>query len=429
MMSLWLPMLVLLLLAAAFMAWPLWRYRQSAVQSPLLEATELNARLVENVRLFREHLRELENNLAAQSIDAEQFAQLKLELERNLLEDEVSLRGSSSKASSFLGLKVAGIFSLVVLASSVLLYQKFGSADELGIYALMQQKTLLDNQDLEAGRNPDSLRAQALIAEYKARVLAEPENVQYWFLLARTHMEVGEYAQAVPAFKRVLEQDDKSSMIMAELAQAMFLRDNNQVTPPVVDLAKGALAIDPNNLMALGLLGINAFNSKDYQGAIQAWQKIVNLLGADSPTARTLLVGIERAKEMYIQEGGSPAELTAKPAHSLTVRVSLGDQAKVQPEQTVFIYARAWKGTPMPLAIFRLKVSDLPTTVTLDESLAMSPAASLANATDVEVVARVSSDGTAATKVGDWQAKQGPISMTAVPEEIQLTINEQVKAE
>ena len=93
MMSLWLSITALLLIAALFMAWPLWCYRQSVARTTVLSDDELNARLAENVRLFREHLQELETNLASQTIDAEQFAQLKLELERNLLEDWRNLRG------------------------------------------------------------------------------------------------------------------------------------------------------------------------------------------------------------------------------------------------------------------------------------------------------------------------------------------------
>lgn len=111
------------------------------------------------------------------------------------------------------------------------------------------------------------------------------------------------------------------------------------------------------------------------------------------------------------------------------MNVSLGDKIKVSPDDIVFIYARAWRGSPMPLAIMRVKVSELPKLVTLDESMAMSPMASLANATEIEVIARVSKEGTAAAKVGDWQAKQGPLSMKSLPEKVNLQISEQITAD
>jgi len=278
-------------------------------------------------------------------------------------------------------------------------------------------------------RDPSPERAQALIAEYEARLKAKPDNLQYWFLLARTYMEQRKFAEAVQTYQHILTLDPQSSMIMAELAQAIFLRDGNQVTPTVVDLAKNALTLDPKNSMALGLLGIDGFARQDYRAAIQYWKRSVEIAGADSSGGRALISGIEKASQLYVASGGKLEDLSAKSAYAITLQVSLGAKAKVNSEQAVFIYARAWQGSPMPLAIARLKVKDLPTTIQLDETMAMSPAASLATAADVEVVARVSPSGSAKAEVGDWQAKQGPISMKAVPELLQLEINEQLTAE
>ena len=183
MMPLWLSMLVLLLIAVVFMVWPIWRYKRAAVQANVLTDEQLNYRLAENVRLFREHLAELENNLASQLIDNEQYAQLKVELERNLLDDEVSLRAGNAKASSFLGLKISLLFFIIVLIAGGGLYYKFGSAEDVALQAEQEQKNVLDEQDIRAGRNPDSARARALIVEYKERVKHNPDNVQYWFFI------------------------------------------------------------------------------------------------------------------------------------------------------------------------------------------------------------------------------------------------------
>ena len=105
MIDLWFGMLILLLIAGVFVIWPVWRYKNS-VTSPALDQAEIQARLDENVRIFREHLAELENSLASQAIDEAQFAQLKLELERNLLDDEASLHALQKKSSQYLGVNL-----------------------------------------------------------------------------------------------------------------------------------------------------------------------------------------------------------------------------------------------------------------------------------------------------------------------------------
>lgn len=428
MMTLWLSLAGLILLAMGFILWPLWRYRNAANSSALNQA-EVQLRLAENVRIFREHLAELENNLASQSINAQEFAQLKLELERNLLDDEASLRAQLMPSSQGLGVKVALGFCVFVLLGGIFFYQKQGSATDVYIQSLQQEKLQLDYQDMLQNRDPKPARAQKLIGEYEARLKDKPDNVQYWFLLARAQMEVGNFVEGAKAYQHVLSLDPQSPMIMAELAQAMFLADGNKMTPPVVDLAKSALTLDPKNTMALGLLGIDAFGRKDYRATIRYWQKSVDLVGADSQGGKALAAGIEKAKQSFIAEGGKPEDLVVKSAYAVKLSVSLGAKVKTNPDQTVFVYARAWKGSPMPLAITRIKVSDLPTTIQLDETMAMSPATSLATATEIEVVARISPSGSAKAEVGDWLAKQGPISMSAVPEKIDLQINEQISAD
>ncbi len=427
MLSLWLAIAVLLSIAVMFMAWPLWRYRNTLTKNSHADDAQLNARLAENVRLFREHLTELENNLTAQTIGVEQFSQLKLELERNLLDDESSLREGSSRASSLIGINTVAIFSVFILIAGVGIYHKLGSADDVTVQILQQEKAQLDYQDMVQNRDPDPMRAHALISEYKARVKAKPDDAQYWFLLARTQMEVSSFTEATQSYQKVLEQDPKSAMIMAELAQAMFLRDGSRMSPPIAELAKNALVLDAKNTMALGLAGIDAFSKSQYREAIGYWQRTVDLIGAESSGGQAYAVGIERAKQEYIAGGGKLEDLTIKSLYAVQLFVSLGDKVKSRPDQIVFIYARAWKGSPMPLAIARVRVSDLPQLVSLDETMAMSPMATLANTPEIEVVARISTDGTAQTKPGDWQVTQGPISMKAIPEKIDLQINEQYK--
>ena len=95
--------------------------------------------------------------------------------------------------------------------------------------------------------------------------------------------------------------------------------------------------------------------------------------------------------------------------------------AKVKPDDTVFIFARAEKGSRMPLAILNKPFRELPMTFTLDDSSAMAPGMKLSSASAVILVARVSRSGNASAQSGDLEGVVGPIKPGS--RDIQLKID------
>jgi cytochrome c-type biogenesis protein CcmH len=97
-------------------------------------------------------------------------------------------------------------------------------------------------------------------------------------------------------------------------------------------------------------------------------------------------------------------------------------RSKVEPGDSVFIYARAASGPPMPLAATRTSIGDLPVTVTLDDSQAMTPQMRLSSFDQIIVGARVSKSGQALPQPGDLEGISTPISITNQPS-IAVTID------
>jgi cytochrome c-type biogenesis protein CcmH len=108
-----------------------------------------------------------------------------------------------------------------------------------------------------------------------------------------------------------------------------------------------------------------------------------------------------------------------------TVRLAPALAAMASPTDTVFIMARPAEGSRMPLAILRKQVRDLPAEFTLDDSLAMSPAAKLSLFPKVVVAARVTKSGQAAQSAGDLVGQSAPVAPTASG--LMIEINEVVK--
>ena len=102
---------------------------------------------------------------------------------------------------------------------------------------------------------------------------------------------------------------------------------------------------------------------------------------------------------------------------ALQVEVSLAEPLwrEADVNHSLFIYAKAASGPPMPLAVKRLKVADLPVTVTLDDSLAMTPEMRLSNFPQVIVGARISASGQASPQRGDLEGETGPLAPADQP--------------
>ncbi len=126
--------------------------------------------------------------------------------------------------------------------------------------------------------------------------------------------------------------------------------------------------------------------------------------------ARSRLEGGSAAPTPAVATAPAPPEPQTVSGR-LAVNVSLAPELAKQtsPSDTVFIFVRAAEGPRMPLAIVRRSVAELPVSVTLDDSMAMTPSLKLSNFSDVVVGARISKTGSAMPQRGDLEGLTPPV--------------------
>ena len=187
-------------------------------------------------------------------------------------------------------------------------------------------------------------------------------------------------------------------------------------------LARRALEIEPGNLKALALVGSAAFERKDFKAAAVYWERMLAYVEPGSEDARSIQQNVAEARSLAKDQPSAPREASAPaapkgPAASGGLRgtVSLSPKIKdkAAPDDTVFVFARAAEGPPMPLAVARVRVRDLPYRFVLDDSMAMSPAMKLSAFPKVVVGARVSKSGNATPQPGDLQGASAPVANDA----------------
>jgi len=419
----WSMLALLVVLALAFIWWP-WLKNKSRLETKLSEVDRNQL----NVDLFKQRVAELEVELAQGNHDQAAFDALRLELEQNLLQEVDDAPPAEVKIQQRSLLIPLGMTLLVPLLSGYLYLQ-------LGSSALLDQpRQAASESHPETGHDMAGIEAQ--VAALKARLEAEPGNSQGWFTLGRTYLTLQRYQDAYWAFGKVGELVGEHAEIISQQAQALYFLNNHQITAEVQQIIDRALVLDPQDPGTLGLIGIAAYESGQFNRAIDIWQKLIS---SDRPNVNRegLMQAIEDAKSQLALQGGEyrpePTPTDQKPtvaasAASLKVLVELDSALKssIAPETIVFVYAQAVSGPKMPLAAARYQVRDLPVLVTLDDSMAMGPMVKLSSAETVQVRATVSFSGTPGAKPGDFQGVVSPVNVRGNDSLIKILINEQV---
>jgi cytochrome c-type biogenesis protein CcmH len=415
MLYLWLGVALLSFVAILFVIYPVWKQFKDKVDTVVTSDPQRD-----NVEVFKDRLHELEQEVASGSLSEEDFTVLKTELEKNLLIDaSTESRSLSSQSISTKQFILASFIAFVVVAGSLGLYAKVGSAPALEVALNMAE-------DPFDGRQPT---LQEAIDQLRKELELQPANPEGWYILASTLMGQQDYQGALEAYQNTLAyltpQDVQYATVMGQLAQSMFFVAGG-MTPEVRDQVEKTLAAEPFEITALGILGIDAFERKAYRDAIGFWSKA--LINSDGESAQSLRNGVERARNELIALGEDVSDIELPVMAAIPVNVSVAAEllANVPAETPVFIVARPLEGG-MPLAGVRLTVADLPVELVLSDANAMTPQARLSGYETVSVSARISLSGDVTPQAGDMIAEITDIPTKGLSQPLEIVVSEVVK--
>ncbi|AVX88299.1 MULTISPECIES: c-type cytochrome biogenesis protein CcmI [Pseudomonas] len=395
MIDFWLAAGLLLLVALSFLLIPVLRGRRAQREE---DRTALN------VALYQERVAELQAQQAEGVLDAAQMDSGRAEAARELLADT---EGVAAPRVSKLGKPLPLLAAVLVPVLGLGLYLHFGAADKVELTR-------------EFAQAPQSM--EEMTRRLERAVAAQPDSAEGLYFLGRTYMAQDRPADAAKMFERAANLAGRQPELLGQWAQAQYFADGKKWSDKLQALTDEALKADPKEVTSLGLLGIAAFEGERYQQAIDYWNRLLAQLPEDDKSREALQGGINRATERLEASGGKVAAApAAKVAALLKVRVDLASElkGKVQPGDSVFIFARAVSGPPAPLAAKRLTVADLPVTVELGDADAMMPQLKLSNFPEVQLVARISRAGQ--PTAGEWVGRSGPLaSSTTAPQTLTI---------
>jgi cytochrome c-type biogenesis protein CcmH len=390
---------VLLLLSGLFYLFP--RRRTGGADEELESA---------NIEWYR--LRQAE--LAEEGADA-----LQDDARLRLLEDEQQAGAAASPAPVASGSFPGWVLLPVVALLSSMLYYQLGAAPDV---LISRQLEALETSD-------DPARTAALINAIQERVDQRPGNLDYVALLGRYYMGQQNYAQAAETYAELARQAPEDAFALAYAAQAEYLAAGRQLSERAKMWAEQALAIQPHQRTALGLLGMASFEQQQYREAIGYWERLLVTEQPGSESAN-MITGVIEAARQRLGEAGDTAVVAAHTPQAgaavagagVTVRVALPEGAQVAPSDTVFVLARnAASDSRMPIAVQRLQAGQLPVTLRLDDSNSMA-GQKLSDTESVVVVVQVSPDGRPGEAGATWLGQAGPLAPSAELEPLEILL-------
>jgi cytochrome c-type biogenesis protein CcmH len=403
----WALFLIFIAVALAFVLPPLLRREVKLGQVDRKEA---------NVAIYYDQLAELKADLDSGELDAAQYEDARREIEKRLSEDvpAEAVPVATAQASRWPGYALAVAIPVIAIA----MYVGLGNPEAL----------LMSRAEAPAAVEQGQHDAAPMIAALEAKLKAKPDDAAGWYMLARSYATTGNYAAAARAFAKASELFPEDARLLADYADALAMAQGGNLQGKPLELINRALKLNGQDEKALNLAGTAAFEEKNFGRAAEYWRRLLKLIPPDSDAAREIAAAVAQAEKaagsapsldnLSSFDGKGSGEAKASKASndpaagvSGTVSVRKDLIGKIDPDDTVFIFAQLPQGPKMPLASVRIIAKQLPYQFMLDDSVAMSPNDKLSNHPEVTISARVSKSGQAMAQSGDLQGKVGPVKL------------------
>jgi len=382
---------------------------------------------------LKQRIQQLDDLVRAGALSAEQAAEGRAQLEKQLVEAVMAGAAApaataapaaaptpaaattpvaaAARASTKLWVGM-GVF---VAITALVGYRLVGHPEALGVGPGADNgASVAQQQGGEDSHSMNNEQVEGMVKQLAAKLEKDPNNAEGWGMLGRSYAAMERYTEAVEAYRKGLKIKPDDAELLSDYADALAMVQGRNLQGEPAEAVARALKADPTNFKALSLGGTIAFEKQDYKQAADLWARAVDRAPTDNPPlARQIREALAEAR----QRAGLPSDEKSAPVASSgphvsgTITLSAKVRDQVQPDDTVFIFARSVNGPRVPLAIIRKQVKDLPFQFTLDDTQAMSPKFTVSGAQEVVVAARVSRSGEAMPKDGDLAGESAVVKV------------------
>ncbi len=364
-----------------------------------------------NAAVYRDQLQELAAEQHDGSLAAEDYAQARDEVERRLLEDTTVAPEVTDRIH---GRKSALVLLALLPLSAIAMYVWRGHPE-----AIDGQSAAPAAAEAMMGGPMTQDKINEMVAKLAAKLAKDPNNPQGWAMLGRSYMNLNKPDEAVKAFSHIRKEMEQDPELMVDYAEALAadaqVRGDDKQMIESNDWVQKALKLEPGNGKGLFMSGSFALVTQQYDKARRDWEKLMPLLEPGTQDFNFVLDQLNKVRaklklppvsgdafvgpEGPVKGGSRQGAATSSLSGEVTLDPSFQD--KVSQGETLFVYAKALRGPPMPVAVMKTVVGSWPLAFELTDAMAMSPQFNLSAMDMVRIEVRISRSGNPMPSSGD----------------------------
>ena len=243
-----------------------------------------------DLAVYRDQLRELESDRARGLVSDEQEGAARTEIERRMLRAARAREASSEAAESTETPEAAGAAARRPASrrrATVLALGLCVPALAAGIYASLGTPGLPGRPFAESARPVEDPAAVAALREpverLAARLESEPDDLEGWLLLGRSHLVLQRFPEAADAFRRAAALSGGDPEILSMLGETVVWASDGVVVPEAVQAFQRVLTVRPEDPAARFHLALARAQAGAVREAYDMWRALAADTPADAP--------------------------------------------------------------------------------------------------------------------------------------------------
>jgi len=260
--------------------------------------------------VYRDQLREVEQDLLRSVLTPEEAQSARLDIQRRLLTTDARPGGTNMWSGRN---PVAAItIALFTLGVSTAIYWHLGapSLPDAPYAARFARQT-------RTGQGGQHFDIQAAATRLEQNLKADPSSARGWLLYARAESMLGDWQKASDAYHHAIDLGEKSPDVLAGYGETLVLGSDGIVSPAAHAAFEQVLAGDAKNRVARYYLARADAQAGEEQKAINEWLSLAADIPDDSPMREAIERGVaEAAKAAGVETPALPKGVASEPNRS-----------------------------------------------------------------------------------------------------------------